>query len=181
MHQKIVAVVGMPGSGKTEACRFLERIGFKRIRFGDITDKYLKDNNLEPTEENARRAREFLRMKEGMGAYAKLSLPEIQRELNRGNVVIDGLYSWEEYKFLKGRFDDNLHLLAIYSPPKVRYLRLNNRLERPLSKVEVISRDIAEIENLNKGGPIAMAEHTIVNIHTLKELRNEVVDFVKGF
>lgn len=179
MDRKIVAIVGMPGSGKTEASRFFSMHGFKIIKFGVLTDKLLQDNNLEQNEENERRMREFLRRKEGMAAYAKLMLPEIEIALENSNVVIDGLYSWEEYLFLKNRFHEKLIVLALYAPPQVRHLRLNTRLHRPLHKDEAISRDISEIEHLKVGGPIAMADHTIVNVHSMDDLRIYIEEFVK--
>ncbi len=38
---------------------------------------------------------------------------------------------------------------------------------------EADSRDKSEIENINKGGPIAMADFTIVNEASLEELARE--------
>jgi hypothetical protein len=38
---------------------------------------------------------------------------------------------------------------------------------------EAASRDKAEIENVNKGGPIAMADFTIINESSLDELKVE--------
>ena len=39
-----------------------------------------------------------------MGAFALLALPKIAKGLEKGHVVIDGLYSWSEYKILKRHF-----------------------------------------------------------------------------
>ena len=36
--KKIVAIVGMAGSGKSEVARVFENHGFVRDRFGDVTD-----------------------------------------------------------------------------------------------------------------------------------------------
>jgi dephospho-CoA kinase len=38
---------------------------------------------------------------------------------------------------------------------------------------EAASRDRAEVENINKGGPIAMADFTIINESSLENLRQE--------
>ncbi|MFH1439222.1 MAG: AAA family ATPase [Candidatus Woesearchaeota archaeon] len=179
MIRKIVAIVGLPGSGKTEAGRFFAQHGFHIIKFGALTDKLISDNNLEHTEYNERRMREYLREKEGMAAYAKLNKHEIEKNIETYNIVIDGLYSWEEYLFLKKLYAERLIMLAVYAPPPVRYLRLGNRHHRPLHKDEAISRDINEIEDLNVGGPIAMADHTIVNIHGFDDLRIHIEEFVK--
>ena len=98
---KVVAIVGMAGSGKSEVARAFERNGFTRVRFGDITDEEIQKHGLPLNEDNERYIRETLRKEHGMAAYAELNLPRIDTALKTSNVVVDGLYSWEEYKFLK--------------------------------------------------------------------------------
>jgi len=170
---KLVAIVGMTGAGKSEVAKVFEEHGFKKVRFGDITDEELNNRGLEPTEENERRIREELRKKHGMLAYAKLSLPRIDASLKSSNVVIDGLYSWEEYTLLKERYGARLKVLAVWSSPATRHARLGHRAKRPLTTEEAASRDKSEIENINKGGPIAMADFTIVNEGSPEELKRE--------
>ncbi len=97
VNMKVVAIVGMAGAGKSEAARQFEEAGFTRIRFGDITEKEVARRGLALNEENERRAREELRREHGMAAYAILNLPDIDAALQRGNVVVDGLVSREEY------------------------------------------------------------------------------------
>ena len=101
-------------------------------------------------------------------------------------MVVDGLYSWSEYKILKEKFKDDLVIIAIYSPSRVRYERLSSRKAvdeksrfRPLTKEQAQSRDYSEIEHLEKGGPIAMADHTILNIGTIEEVKQQVNGVVK--
>ena len=160
---KLAAVVGMAGSGKSEATKIFEKHGFEKIRFGDLTDEEIKRKGLELNEANERAIREQLREQHGMAAYALLNIPRIERMLASANVVIDGLYSWEEYLVLKTRFDSSLLIIAVCSSPETRYRRLGKRTHRPLTREEAISRDTAEIEKSNKGGPIAMADYTISN------------------
>jgi dephospho-CoA kinase len=85
-------------------------------------------------------------------------------------VVIDGMYSWTEYKELKTHLGARLLVIAIYTPRRERYRRLAIRKERPLTPAEAESRDFAEIERLEKGGPIAFADHTLVNTGTVADL-----------
>ena len=168
---KIVAIVGMPGAGKSEVARVFERQGFTRIRFGDVTDREIRQRGLDLNETNERSVRELLRQEFGMSAYAKLNLPAVDAALQRGNVVIDGLYSWEEYGFLKEHYGDAFQAVAVWASPATRYGRLAKRKERPLTQDEAAGRDMAEIENINKGGPIAMADFTILNESSLANLR----------
>jgi dephospho-CoA kinase len=170
---KVVAIVGMTGAGKSEVARVFEEHGFKRVRFGDITDEELNNRGLEPNEENERGIREELRKRYGMAAYAELSLPMIDSSLKSSDVVVDGLYSWEEYTLLKERYGERLKVLAVWSSPTTRYARLAHRAKRTLTLKEAAGRDKSEIENINKGGPIAMADFTILNENLLERLKME--------
>jgi len=177
---KVVSIVGMAGSGKSEVARVFEESGFIRIRFGDITDEEVKKRGLELTEKNERYIRELLRQEHGMPAYAKLNLPRIDSAREHSDVVIDGLYSWEEYTFLKDYYGKDFLVVAVWASPKTRYARLSSRLNRRLTEEEASSRDRAELENINKGGPIAMADFTIINESSLENLRKEAKKIVAG-
>ncbi|MEE8413758.1 MAG: AAA family ATPase [Dehalococcoidales bacterium] len=170
---KVVSIVGMPGSGKSEVARVFEVSGFTRVRFGDVTDAEVQKRGLELNEENERRVREMLRQELGMAAYAQLNLPAIDAALKKSDVVIDGLYSWEEYTFLKARYAEGFFVLAVWASPKTRYTRLTVRADRWLTIEEASARDEAEIENLNKGGPIAMANFTLINESFIDDLERE--------
>jgi len=108
-----------------------------------------------------------------MAAYAKLNLPRIDSALRHSDVVVDGLYSWEEYTFLKTHYGKDFCVVAVWASPKTRYIRLTSRSNRCLTLEEAASRDRAEVENLNKGGPIAMADFTIINESSLESLETE--------
>jgi dephospho-CoA kinase len=170
---KVVSIVGMTGAGKSEVSQVFEKNGFTRIRFGDVTDEEMKKRGLKPSEESERLVREMLRQEHGADAYAKLNQPRIEQALKSSDVVIDGLYSWEEYTYLESCYGDNLCLVAVWSSPRTRYARLTSRSSRRLTLEEAISRDRAEIENIAKGGPIAMADFTIINESSLEDLRKE--------
>ena len=123
----------------------------------------LESRNLPINEANERNIREELRVTHGMDAYAKLSLPTIKQTLSVAPTVIDGMYSWAEYRFLRQHLGDQMKVVAIFTTRPVRYARLSQRPDRPLSAQEAEERDSAEIENLEKAGPIAIADYTIIN------------------
>ncbi len=161
--KKIIAIVGMCGSGKSVASDYLESIGFKKVYFGGVTMEKLKENNMEINPENEKYMREKLRSELGMAAYAKILLPRIIDYSKDSDVVLDGLYSWDEYVVLKEKLGNSLTMIAIVADRKLRYERLENRDIRPLTGDEALKRDIAEIENLAKGGPISIADYYILN------------------
>jgi dephospho-CoA kinase len=175
---KVVAIVGMAGAGKSEVARLFEENGFIKIRFGDVTDEEIKKRGLKLNEENERCIRELLREEHGMSAYAVLNLPNIDLALKRSAVAIDGLYSWEEYTFLRNYYGSGFCVVAVWASPKVRYARLAARTERPLTQAEAASRDRAEVEKIGKSGPIAMADFTILNESSLEGLRKEIENVI---
>ena len=161
--KKVIAIVGMPGAGKTEAAEYLASNGIPFVRFGEITDEGVKALGLPLIQKNERMFREKLRQELGMAAYAIKMKPKIDEFLKDHDfIVLDGLYSWEEYVFLKKEIP-NLILLNIFAEPPIRYERLSKRSIRPVSHQEARDRDIVELEKLNKGGPIAIADYTIEN------------------
>jgi len=177
---KLIAVVGMTGSGKSELTRIFEKKKYTRIRFGDLTDEIIKERGLDFNENNERIIRESLRKEHGMGAYALLNIPKVKAALQKNHTIIDGLYSWEEYQLLKQEFP-KMVVLAIYAPPSLRYERLVDRNIRPLTFEQSKDRDKKEIENLNKAAPIAMADYTITNVGTLFDLQESVDKFLEWY
>jgi len=171
---KVVSIVGMSGAGKSEVAGIFEESGFARIRFGDVTDEETKKRGLELNEKNERYVRELLRKERGMAAYAQLNLPRIDSALTGTDVVIDGLYSWEEYIFLKDYYGKDFYVVAVYASPRTRHARLAERSNRGLTSDEAASRDRAEVENINKGGPIAVADYTIINESSLEDMEKDV-------
>lgn len=170
----LLATVGMPGSGKSETAQYIEQKGYSLVRFGDATDEGLQEKGLPITPENEASFREQLRNEFGMEAYAKKAEPKI-KELTQGTtkIIIDGLYSWEEYKYLLSQFP-MIKLLHVYANPDLRYERLSSRPVRPFTKEEALRRDTSEIEKLNKGGPIAMANFVVVNEGELSVLFEQI-------
>ncbi|MFC1978442.1 AAA family ATPase [Chloroflexota bacterium] len=176
---KVVALVGMAGSGKSEVSKVFEDAGYKRVRFGDVTDEEVSGRGLKLNEANEKLVRESLRAEHGPAIYAKLTIPKIDEFLKSSNAVIDGLYSWEEYLVLRKKYADNLKLILIHSSPATRYSRLASRSIRPLTKEEAVGRDASEIENINKGGPIAMADYVIINDSTFDELQSQTKKVIR--
>ena len=175
---KIIAVIGMCGSGKSETVKFFEEHGYKKVYFGEVVMNEMKRLGLEVNETNERQTRENLRKEFGMAAYAIKSKAKIDELIKAHNaVVLDGLYSWEEYVYLKKEFP-TLTLIHIYAEPQKRYERLSHRKVRPIPLEKCYERDITEIENLNKGGPIAIADYLIENNEDDLEVLHKKIDLL---
>jgi dephospho-CoA kinase len=163
----------MPGAGKSLCARHLEAKGYFQYRFGSIVVDEVSRRGLVLTPENERIIREEFRANEGMDAIARRALPILRQALQRQNcIVIDGLYSWSEYKTLRAELGGELTVVAVISERALRYARLSERVERPLTLEEAERRDYLEIERLEKGGPIALADYTLLNNTAPDDLLN---------
>ncbi|MGH7245652.1 MAG: AAA family ATPase [Candidatus Levyibacteriota bacterium] len=173
----VIAIVGMPGSGKSEAANFFKEKGFPVLRLGAVIEEGIQEEGLSQTPENEEYYRQKIRKEFGQDAVAKKILPKALQALENSKLVIlDGLYSWEEYIFLKNHIE-KLVLLCIYASPAVRYQRLVSRKERMFDEEDAKKRDMNEIETLNKGGPIAMADYLIHNETTKEDLQKALETF----
>lgn len=175
----------MCGAGKSKVADYLmlkRKYGF--VRFGQITLDKVKQLGKKPSEKLEKKIREELREKHGMAAFAILNIPKFDKLLKKSDVIGDGLYSWEEYLVLKEKYGEDLIVIAAYSPPEMRYNRLENRDKkhgsdtdlrfRSFSRNEAAARDKSEIENLHKAGPIVMADYTLINIRDINFLQKQI-------
>lgn len=175
MTQKIIAFVGLPGSGKSEAIEYIEKKHkLPKVYFGEVTFDEMKKRKLDINEKNERSVREDLRKKFGQDHYCKKIIEKVLKLPKNKNVLIESLYSWQEYTGFKKKFGNNFITLAIYASPKTRYKRLTTRKFRPLTNEKAQSRDYAQIENLSQGGPIAIADFTVINEGSKKDLENNL-------
>ena len=175
-NAKILAFVGLAGSGKSAAANYVSEKGFPKLYFGGVIYKAMEAANIDITPENAQVFREEIRAKQGKDFVVNQMISETHRLIESGqhNIVADGIYSWTEYKIMKSEFPGELIVAAIVAQKKLRHRRLVNRPVRPLSQYEADQRDWAEIENLEKGGPIAIADHFIINDGTLEDLYGQI-------
>jgi dephospho-CoA kinase len=176
---QLLAMVGMPGAGKSVVVDYLRGKGWTVVHFGGVTMRELERRGLPVNETNERAVREDLRKRHGMEAFAKLSMEVVLSGLSKGPTVIDGLYSWSEYKFLRTQLSRRIYVVNVFTSRQIRYDRLLHREVRPLSHEEAEARDFAEIENLEKGGPIAMADFTLLNDGTIENLYSEIDKLLK--
>ena len=75
---RVLAIVGMAGAGKSIAAEYLHNNkGYPIVHFGGVITDEVKRRDLETIQANERLVREELRVKYGMDVVAKLSIPKI--------------------------------------------------------------------------------------------------------
>jgi dephospho-CoA kinase len=162
---KIIAFVGLAGSGKSTAVDYVVNMGYPKVYFGGVIYDAMKKAGIPIGETNEKKFREELRAKEGNDFVAQRIIKQVHDLSAAGQhrIVADGIYTWTEYRAMKHAFPGELTVVAVVSPRALRYHRLAHRAERAQDEQTSTSRDYAEIERLEKGGPIAIADYFIQN------------------
>lgn len=170
----LLALVGMPGSGKTEAAEYFKGKGLPIVSLSSIVNKEIDRQKLPHTLEVHHKIRQGLRDEHGFEAMAKLSKSHIEKEITTHNlVVLEGMRSWEEYEYLKKEFPKaRIFILAIYADKEIRYQRIKKRKDR--SSLYGVERDIDELINTHMGPTIANADYLVKNNFSISELYHKL-------
>ena len=180
---KILAIVGMSGSGKSVIVDYLTEKGIPKVYFGGMIYKEMEKRGIARTEdgESEKKFREEIREKEGKDWVVRQVIAETRDLISAGQkkIVLDGVYSWTEYYTLKHEFPKALTFIAVVVDKNLRYERVADRPGRAFDAAAIRERDRSEIENLEKGGPIAMADYYILNNGTVEEATDRLDEILK--
>ncbi len=168
---KILAICGLPGSGKSTAIDAIKNLG-SVIIMGDIIRNEAKKRKLEPTSENLGKIAKELRLKYGSNIIAEKCVDLINKQHN--NIIfIDGLRSMAEVKVFRKHW--KFPIIAIVLEEKRRFKRLFERArsDDPKSIDDLKDRDKREIE-FGLEEVLNNADYTIKNDSTKEDLKERI-------
>ena len=181
----VIAVSGMPGSGKGSFIALYEKRGATVFRMGDMVRKEVETRKFSPDPENVGRVANKMREVHGPDIWARRTLETLQHFMNehgkkRENkkpkerlIVIDGIRSMREVEFFKKRIP-GFHLVSIHTSPELRWKRMTARRRSDDFPEEELFRErdrreldwgIAEV--------IALSDEIISNNGSLGELEEK--------
>jgi len=176
--RKVVAFVGMPGSGKSTCISAASReLGIPVVSMGDcVREEALRRGvPLEKVNEFA----QLLRREEGPEAVAVLThrkLTELESEV----CLLDGVRSLDEVNYFRKRARIELIVVAIHASPRTRFerLRKRGRPDDPRDWSDFERRDLVEL-GWGLGNVIALADYMIVNEGSLDQLERSCIEVAK--
>lgn len=126
-ERAVVGIVGLPGSGKSEAAVVAEELSVPVVVMGDVVREACRERGLDPATDHGQVA-QTLRAENGPAAIAEASLPTIETALaETGTVVVDGIRSDVEVECFEAAFGDAFTLVSVEAPFETRAERLDLR------------------------------------------------------
>ncbi|MFB6137848.1 MAG: AAA family ATPase [Halobacteriaceae archaeon] len=180
---RVIATVGLPGSGKGEAAEVAADLHIPVVSMGDVVRAATRERGGDPATDHGRVAK-ALREEEGPDAIAARSLPRIRERFEAGAdvVLVDGVRSDAEVACFEDAFGEDFSLVSIEAPFEVRRERIAER-GRDATAAEggedLAERDEREL-GFGMGRAMEQADHTIENTESLAAFREAVADLLRA-
>lgn len=181
---QVLAFVGAPAAGKTEAASVAKELGIPVVTMGDVVREELRRRNLPLSDANAGGIANELREREGMDAIAKRCIPLIKgitlTDTERGKsakavIVIDGIRGVAEVETFKKAFGTDFVLVRIEAPLDLRYERIKNRGRGDDSLNTEEFKEREERENRwGMGEAMEKADKIVKNEGSLEGLKEQI-------
>lgn len=170
---KVLAIVGMPGSGKSEAATVAAEHGIPVVTMGDVIREVSRERGRGSTEEALGEVATALREEAGPAAVADRSIPQIETHLENHDVVlVDGVRGIAEVERFEEAFDDSFQLVSIEAPFEIRLDRIRKRGRDPSADGRA---DLQRRDSRERGyGMDEAMDHADVTVHNtggLEEFR----------
>jgi len=182
----VIGIVGLPGSGKSEAAAVAREEAVPVVTMGDVIRQACRDRGFDPATHHGEMAKQ-LREENGPGAIAEESLPVIEAHLaDSETVLVDGIRSDVEVERFRAAFGDDFLLVEVRAPFETRAERLDLRGRDVLDGED--GESLAERDERERGfgmdDAMAMADVTVENTDSLdafhQAIRALLADGVAG-
>lgn len=173
---RVIAIVALPGSGKSEAAAVARELDVPVVTMGDVIRQACRDRDLDISEETMGRVATELRERGGNAAIAERSIPLIERHRGTHDIVlVDGIRGIAEVERFEDVFEDEFFLVSIEVPFDIRLNRIQSRGRDPDAegREDLEMRDAREL-GYGMGEAMDRADVTIENTESLEDFRAQV-------
>jgi dephospho-CoA kinase len=174
---KVIAICGLPGSGKTTAIEAIKDLGII-VTMGDVVRNEVKIRNLEPTGNNIGKIAKDLREKNGPAIIAEKCV-ELIKKKNEEIIFVDGVRSVSEVMVFRKYWKFPIIAIVIDEEKRFKHLFERNRSDDPKSLEDLKDRDKREIE-FGLGEVLEIADYRIYNNSSIEDLEKKIRKTVLG-
>jgi dephospho-CoA kinase len=172
---KILAIVGLPGSGKTTAIDAIKDLGIV-VTMGNIVRDEVKRRGIEPNGINLGKIAQQLRESGGPGIIAKRCV-DIIVKMKAEIIIVDGIRSLAEVNIFRKFWKFPLIAIRVEEEKRLGRLFERSRSDDPKNLEELKERDKRELK-FGLNDVIREADYTIKNNSTIDDLKKKTRDVV---
>ena len=170
---RVIGIVGLPGSGKSEAASVAADLGVPVVTMGDVIRQACRDRGLDPADHHGEIAQK-LRAENGRDAIAQRSLPVIEDALEESDtVLVDGIRAGVEVERFEEAFGDDFTLASVEAPFEIRVERIAERGRDNIDDESLADRDERE-RGFGMDEAIERADVRIENVGALEAFHEKV-------
>ncbi len=175
----VIGIVGLPGSGKSEAAAVAREQGTPVITMGDVIRAACRERGLDPATHHGEVAG-ALREENGPGAIAERSLPMIEEAMmDVSTVVVEGIRSDVEVDIFEDAFGEGFTLVSIEAPFEIRAERIDARGRDDTGAESLRERDERE-RGFGMGNAMDRADVVVENTGSLESFQATVRELLAG-
>ena len=176
---RVIGVVGLPGSGKSEAAAVADELGIPVVTMGDVIRQACRDRGLDPASHHGEVA-QALRNEGGTAAIADRSIPMIEDALQAyDTVLVDGIRSDAEVDRFRAAFGEAFTLVRVEAPFEVRAERIDARGRDDTAAESLADRDEREL-GFGMGEAMERADVVVENTASLEAFQDRVRALLAG-
>lgn len=176
-NKTIIAIVGMPGAGKSLASNAGKELDIPIFVSGDVIRSEARRRKMRFSRKNLGELMLKIRREEGMGAVAKRLVPMIEKNAHQA-LIYEGARNIEEIDELRKRY--HVVTVAIHASSQTRFRRLlrRRRSDRPRNWKDFLERDQRELK-VGVASTIALSDYVVENEGSKKDLVRRVTHLLE--
>ena len=185
MGIKVVGLTGTMGSGKNSVKQIImQRFSCYHVTLSDVIRGEIEKKRGQLDRTKLQDMGNEMRQKYGNHILAMVAIEYLPRD--KDMIIVDGIRNPGEVEYLKKKFGNDFFMVAVDAPKEVRFERLKGRND-PKDPQTIEDFKKADARDQGKGEPpygqhvgacVKMADFTITNAGTLKQLEKDVAEVV---
>lgn len=174
----ILCLTGLPGSGKSTAAEVFSKMGFEVMELSGVIKEEMQRRGVTVTNESLEEFANRMKKENGRDVFAVM-MGEKLRKRNDSNILVVGFRSLQEFETMERIVGEDLPLIVVSTPQKLRFKRLSERKNLPIKSLDAFM--MREKSNIQMGilDLMERADFIVSNSGSREELKESIDDLIE--